>query len=334
MLRFCRLVYFSAAPMSQRARPLIFVLVLALIAGGIVAFVLRKAPASSLAMASAAPVTRADFTAYPAANPARTLELLFIHHSCGGQLLSAPGPDVGASAIYQTHSNAGGLREMLQRAGYVVHEASYGSRVGEKTDIFDWPQKFRTQMEEILTCAHQDDKLPEGKRNQVVVFKSCYPNNDFIADGVAPGNPAGPELTYWNASAAYQALLPEFRKHPDVLFVCMTAPALAEYPDHPLKRALKRLLGRYKDPTESGRIARTFNNWLAATDGWLSGYELKNVVVFDYYDVLTKSGATNFSAYCTRDGRDSHPSAEGNRAAAEAFMPLLNRAVRRAGLTL
>lgn len=80
---------------------------------------------------------------------------------------------------------------------------------------------------------------------------------------------------------------------------------------------------------KSGVLARDFNNWLSGSEGWLKGYGGRNVVVFNYYDVLTDGGASNFSRYPTGDGSDSHPSREGNEKAAKAFVPFLNQAVRR-----
>ena len=133
-------------------------------------------------------------------------------------------------------------------------------------------------------------------------------------------------------------MLEEFRKQPDVLFVCLTAPPLAPgRQTQPLWRQLartvkRRLQGTQIDLAESGRLAREFNNWLADTNGWLADYPLKNVVVFDYYDILTDNGQSNLSRYPTWGGEDSHPSREGNEKAAQAFVPFLNQAVRRVGL--
>lgn len=79
--------------------------------------------------------------------------------------------------------------------------------------------------------------------------------------------------------------------------------------------------------------ARTFNDWVKSPDGWLSGYPFQNVIVFDYFDQLTDQGASNVSRFPTLGGYDSHPSSEGNTKAAQAFVPMLNRAVRRAGLS-
>jgi hypothetical protein len=43
-------------------------------------------------------------------------------------------------------------------------------------------------------------------------------------------------------------------------------------------------------------------------------------VVFDYYDVLTGNGRSNWSIYPTGDGTDSHPSSDGNAKAAVEFV--------------
>lgn len=284
----------------------------------------------------AAPGATMDLSAFSDGAPGRPLRLLFIHHSCGGQLLAEPGPEDGEACIYRSHPNGGGLRHALERAGYLVHEASYGSRVGEATDIFDWPAKFQTQMDAILACDHQDTPHPAGVRNDIVAFKSCFPNSDFGGPGQPPGDPAGPELTVANAQAAYRALLPEMGRHPEVLFLAVTAPPLVDRrrPEPVWKLVARRLLGRpsYAPNPASGALARRFNDWLKAPDGWLAGYAARNVVVFDYFDVLTDHGAADFARYGSDDGYDSHPSREGNTRAAAELAPLLNRAVRRAGL--
>ena len=256
------------------------------------------------------------------------MDLLFIHHSCGGQWLAPAGLTEGSKAIYLSAPNGGNLRALLEQNGFRVHEASYGSRIGQNTDLFDWAPKFRDQMPEILRCEMQDQPLPEGRHNQVVMFKSCYPNNAFKGEGVPPGQATGPEWTVWNAKAAYAALLPEFQKQPGVLFICVTAPPLAaKQRPQPLWRQLaRRLKGTYWDLAKSGPWARQFNAWLSDPNGWLKEYPLKNVAIFDYYDILTGHGQSNFSMYPTGDGYDSHPSREGNEKAAAEFVPFLRGA--------
>jgi lysophospholipase L1-like esterase len=273
--------------------------------------------------------------------PEAGLKLLFLHHSVGGQLLADPGPTHAlADSIYASHQHGGGLRRSLVAMGYDVHEASYGSAAGHDTDLFDWLPKFAGDMDRVLRVRLNDDLLSHGS-NQIVLFKSCYPNNRFIGAGAAPGAPAGPELTVWNAKASFEQMLAHLRRYPEVLFVYLTAPPNAPGPDQPprlrsrLKALAKAALGR---PTpaevlgEQARLAREFNTWAAAPEGWLKGYPLNNVAVFDYFSALT-GPRSDLSAYPSGDGTDSHPRGEGQQAAARALVPFINRAVRRAGLS-
>lgn len=247
--------------------------------------------------------------------------LLFLHHSCGGQLLADAGaetPQPGQAretCLYLAHPNGGGLRASLANAGFQVNEASYGSAVGQDTDICHWQRKFRDQMDVVLRTRLQDELLPDGQTNAIVAFKSCYPNNGFTGVGSEPGDADSCERTLANAKAAYRALLPAFAQHPDVLFVAFTAPPLAEPKPAGVMAKLKSLFG--KKPTAD--LAQQFNTWLA--EEWLATDRPRNVVVFDYYRAL--AGPDGWSAYPTRDGHDSHPSTDGNRQAAGAFIPFL-----------
>lgn len=317
---------------------LIVVIAIVVVAGAL-AFVPVGGGAVEEAVASPGPTMDLSSLDDAPPGPGTELRLLFIHHSVGGTLLADEGPrDTGehaAQCIWDEHPNGGGLRAALARAGYEVHEASYGSRVGERTDLFDWLPKFRDQMDEVLRVDVQDRRLEGDLRHQIVVFKSCFPNSDFVGEGEAPGDPAGPELTVWNARATLTSLLPLFAAHPDVLFVYVTAPPLAAPTAEPAWKWLARqVLGRGRDAASAqraGALARAFNDWVRSPEGWLAGYQHSNVVVFDYYDVLTDHGRSNLSRH-PAGGGDSHPSAEGNRRAAADFVPFLNRAVRRAGL--
>jgi hypothetical protein len=288
---------------------------------------------------SATEVAHMDLSGFSPDKPEQAIDLLFLHHSVGGQWLASAAEDP---------VHGGGLRAALESQGYRVHTATYGSRLGERTDLFDWPAKFRDSMQDVLRIDRQDGQLAQGGQNRVVMFKSCFPNNHFVGAGVAPGDPAGPELTLENARAALRALLPEFQKQPNVLFVYVTAPPLAPRAgaERAYKRLAKKLLGRTTRQDElarTGPLARRFNDWVTAADGWLAGYPARNVAVFDYYGVLTDSGtapalrggasgASHFLRYPTAGGFDSHPSKEGQAKATAVFVPWLNRAVRRAGL--
>jgi hypothetical protein len=283
------------------------------------------------------PVKKIDLSAFSDARIDRRLQLLFIHHSVGGALFAAPGPtEAVARCIWRSHPEGGNARSLLEAQGYEVNEASYGSLLGEKTDLFDWLPKFRDDMAKVLTCDHNDDFYAGGQRNDVVVFKSCYPNNRFVAMGEAPGDPRGPELTVWNARATLTALLPELQKQPDTLFVFLSVPPQAPPPQVPLwKWAAKKALGKpaYADVlARESALARQFNDWVVSEDGWLAGYPLRNVVVFDLFGSLVAPDGSNLLGYPSGDGHDSHPGRAGNQKVAEELVPFINRAVRRAGL--
>ena len=285
-------------------------------------------------------VVRLDLSAIPGHRPASPLKLLFIHHSVGGVWLADTGPaqEDGGACIYRTHPNGGSLRSRLEREGYEVHQTSYGSRIGEHTDLFDWLPKFRDEMDRIVATDQNDAMYRDDRRNRIVVFKSCFPNSAFVGEGDPPGNPAGREMTVANARATMRALLPEFRKRPDVLFVYVTAPPLAPqvFTERRWKWYVKRLIGKptwAEEFSAQAALARRFNNWISATDGWLADYPLTNVAVFDYYDILTDHGASDLLRFPTADGIDSHPAREGNVKSSDDFVPFLNRAVRRAGLS-
>ena len=226
-------------------------------------------------------VDRLDTSMFAEGRPSKQLQLLFIHHSCGGQLLASPGPEQGTNCICDTNPNGGGLRLLLEQNNYSVHEASYGSNIGQDTDIFDWLPKFSHQMADILACDKQDTLYLNGVSNEIVAFKSCFPNNNFKSMGNSPGNPAGPELTVWNAKATYGCLLKLFQQYPHVLFVAVTAPPLAPSRQPLWKQMAKRMLHREDGDLRTGRLAREFNNWLSSKEGWLKDYPLRNVVVFD-----------------------------------------------------
>ncbi len=139
-----------------------------------------------------------------------------------------------------------------------------------------------------------------------------------------------------NAKATLLAVRDELAKHPETLFVYFTAPPLrARETREPLyKYAAKKLLGRQTSDVEqitAADGARAFDNWVRSPDGWLKGYPLKNIVAFDYYDLLT-GGDSNFLRDPSAGGKDDHPASAIQQRAAAAFVPFLNRAVRYAGV--
>ena len=244
--------------------------------------------------------------------------------------MANPGRTIGESDILRSHPNGGGLRTLLSQNNYVTHEAAKGSKIAAGTNVCQWNRRFRDQMKRILATRHQDKLFSDGTRNRVIMFQSASSASWIEEEGTEPGNPDSWKKTVANYKAAYTALLDHFLKEPDTLFVALTAPPLLR-PDS-TKGIIGRILGKPDQASieEVGKRIRSFNNWLKHFySGWLSNYPLMNVVVFDYYDILTGDGVSNWLRYPSTIGRRDHPSAEGNALAAQRSVPFLNRAMNR-----
>jgi hypothetical protein len=269
--------------------------------------------------------------------PAEPVRLIFIHHSCGSNWLS---------------DGNGGLGIALRDSNYFVSDTNYGwgpDSIGSSTDIGQWWLWFRgPDSAEYLDALYAENgqhssysrmSTDMGGENQIIMFKSCYPNSGLKGDINDPvpaidsnplrGQGCGSQYhTVANAKGIYIDLLEYFRTRPDRLFVVVTAPPLTDetYADN----------------------ARAFNNWLV--NDWLADYDVGNVFVFDFYNVLTTNGGdpntndvglesgnhhrwwngaiqhktdgdSNVLAYPTGD---NHPSSAGNEKATAEFVPLLN----------
>jgi hypothetical protein len=338
----------------------IVIIVLVLVAAGIYYFITTntiKKPSEPQNDASTVTHTRMDdrqiLPNSSTTPPLQPVKLIFIHHSCGENWLV---------------DNNGGLGIALRDNNYFVSDTNYGwgpipkegsAPIGSLTDIGHWWLWFRSpKSAEIMDAVYMENSqhstytrlnTDPGGKNRIIMFKSCYPNSNLRG---SPGDPV-PSIeanplkgldsssnfhTVANAKGIYTDLLSYFREHQDTLFIVITAP-----------------------PVSSGRYAanaRTFNQWLV--NDWLKDYPDKNVAVFDFYNVLTtnggnsgindldketgnhhrvwnntvqyqvdtKSGVHDTTAYASAWG-DDHPGKAGNQKATAEFLPLLNLAYNR-----
>ena len=246
--------------------------------------------------------------------PAEEVKLIFIHHSSGENWLN---------------DENGGLGRSLGENNYFVSDTNYGwgpDGIGDRTDILNWTEWFRgpdsaRYLDALYNESGQNSPytrdLPDpGGENQIIMFKSCFPNSSLEGN---PDDPAAPGdgLTVSNAKFIYNDLLQYFISRPDKLFIVITAPPVQD--------------STYADN------ARAFNTWLVKD--WLveNNYPYPNVAVFDFYNVLTgadnhhrfQNGAIEYisdrgknTAYYPTE--DDHPSEKGNRKATTEFIPLLN----------
>lgn len=285
----------------------------------------------------------ADGPVASAGAPASPVRLVFVHHSVGESWLS---------------DEEGNLGQVLMANNYFVSDTNYGwgpDSIGDTTDIGDWCTWFSGPDSDTYTSAlyAEDEQNSDYSRmdtnpnpageNQIIMFKSCYPNSGLYGspdDAAAANNNALCGLdsysdghTVANAKGIYNGLLDYFATRQDKLFVVVTAPPMSAE----------------ETEAEQAANARAFNTWLV--EEWLTDYPHDNVAVFDFYNVLTSNGGdrevndaghpggnhhyfrdggvvyvtdqgSDFSAYDTWG--DSHPTAAGGQKATEEFISLLN----------
>jgi len=245
--------------------------------------------------------------------PEDVVKLIFIHHSTGENWLA---------------DGYGGLGITLSQNNYYVSDTNYGwgpDAIGDRTDIIHWLEWFRgpesaRYMDALFNESGQNSSYTRtlsdpGGENEIIMFKSCFPNSEIEGN---PDDPPAPDdyLTVSNAKYIYNDLLEYFITRPDKLFVVITAPPV-------------------QNPTYAAN-ARAFNTWLVYD--WLAenNYPYTNVVVFDFYNVLTHQDnhhrLLDGEIEHSENGRntlfypsdDDHPNQTGSRKATSEFVPLLN----------
>lgn len=274
--------------------------------------------------------------------PSAPVRVVFVHHSTGEAWLA---------------DDHGQLGLALASNSYFVSDTNYGwtvngDPIGDRTDIGNWWEWFAGPTHELVMaalfaearqhCEYSRLASAPGNSNEIVMFKSCFPNShlggnpdDPPTSGANPlrGQDASSEHhTVANAKGIYNDILATFAAHPEKLFVVITAPPL-----------------RASDTDAAAAAnARAFNTWLV--NDWRAGYGGRNVFVFDFFNVLTSNGGNATTndlgratgnhhrfrsgaiEYITTQGGntlayptgDSHPSAAGDLKATGEFVPLLN----------
>jgi hypothetical protein len=247
-------------------------------------------------------------------------DIVFIHHSCGENWLSS------------------GLENGLLSKSYIdeVNDITYGSSFkpdngrpeslwdtpGDNTDMVHWILWFNDYMETVKAYGTSDGE------NRIILFKSCYPNNNVQSTGCLPGNPFSYDQTVNNYKAIftfpsgvksykhegynYEPLDVIFAENPDTLFIFVTTPALCHHEGNPA----------------DGSRARIFYEWV--TGDWLNHYNkknpgLNNVAVFDWFDFLAydKNALKHANLLKFEYGGntgDSHPNDRANRTSTTHFI--------------
>ena len=240
--------------------------------------------------------------------PAAITKLVFIHHSTGSAWIATDNGNLGSE---------------LNSNNYYVTECDYGwdaesgDNIGDRTDTEDWPDWFNdTKMPYVYdNDSHYDYTTnimsDPGGENEIIMFKSCYPNSE-VGDSIK------------DEKNIYTGLLDYFGDHTNKLFILIVPPPEINI--------------------SSTALTRELASWLIDPDGWLADYEHNNVWAFDYYNVLTDPNNHHYVVgtevqhiisdnpadtshpdelyYYT--GSNDHPTSAGHQKATNEFVPLLN----------
>jgi hypothetical protein len=222
---------------------------------------------------------------------AQTTRIIFLHHSCGQNLI-----------------DQGGVREGLTALGYEFYDHGYNGEglrdaSGEYTGRdFNVPDD-NTDPDGIAGIFAQplhdppDNAFSHLMQYDVIAFKSCYPTSNIGSDD---------QLNQFKGY--YLGARDRMDQYPDKLFIVVTQP-----PQVP-----------GSTDADEARRARALADWLKS-DEFLGGHP--NVSTFDFFGHL--AGADNMLRPEYRyDDYDGHPNERANRAIGPLFVDFIDQSIR------
>jgi hypothetical protein len=222
------------------------------------------------------------------------VRIIFLHHSCGQNLIAQ-----------------GRVREGLTALGYEFYDHGYneeglvladGTSTGTNFDVPDDntnPDGYAAIFAQPLHDP-PDNTFSQLMQYDVIVFKSCFPVSNI-----------GDDAQLEEYKSYYLSIRGRMDQYPDKMFVIVTQP-----PEIPADSG----------PDAAAR-ARAFANWLSS-DQYLSGHA--NVFVYDFFGQL--AGGDNYlRAEYRTDESDAHPNELANRTIGPLFVTFLDEAIRSFG---
>jgi len=217
--------------------------------------------------------------------------IIFLHHSCGQNLIDQGGVRPGLTARGYEFWDHGYNEEGLRRADG-SHTGANWNVPGDNTD----PDGFAAIFGQPLHDP-PDNTFSHLMQYDVIAFKSCYPVSN-IADDY--------QLNEYKSH--YRAIRDRIDQYPNKIFIVVTQP-----PQVPGSST----------PDEANR-ARAWTQWLQS-DEYLAGHP--NVFVFDFFGHL--AGADNFlRPEYRQDDYDAHPNAHANQVIGPLFVDFIDQTVR------
>jgi hypothetical protein len=225
---------------------------------------------------------------------AQGTRIIFLHHSCGANLIAE-----------------GGVRERLTALGYEFYDHGYNEEglvladgtwtgtnfdvPGDNTDPDGYAAIFAQPLHDP-----PDNTFSRLMQYEVIVFKSCFPVSNIESD-----------LQLQEYRFHYLSIRDRMDQYPDKVFVIVTQPA--EVPAN-------------SSPAAAAR-ARSFTSWLQSEE-YLAGHP--NIFVFDFFGLL--AGGDNFLRPEYRmDEYDAHPNELANSTIGPILVDFLDQTIRSYG---
>jgi hypothetical protein len=218
--------------------------------------------------------------------------IIFLHHSCGANLIEQ-----------------GGVRARFAALGYEFYDHGYngdglvladGTWTGENYDVPEDntdPGGLATVFSRPLHSP-PDNTFSHLMQYDVIMVKSCFPNSNIGSDE---------QLAEFKGY--YLSMRGRMDQYPTKLFVIVTQP-----PQVPSST----------DAAEARR-ARNLATWLGS-DEFLGGHH--NVVTFDFFGALIDPSTNMLRSEYTADPSDAHPNERANQTIAPMFVNFVDRAIR------
>jgi hypothetical protein len=227
-----------------------------------------------------------------APSEAGSRRIIFLHHSCGANLIAQ-----------------GDVRPRLTALGYEFYDHGYneeglaladGTWTGRNFGVPDDntnPDGFAAIFAQPLHDP-PDNTFSHLMQYDVIAFKSCFPVSLIESDE---------QLAAYKSY--YLSVRDRMDQYPDKIFIVVTQPP--EIPND-------------TDPQTAAR-ARNFTDWLAS-DEYLSGHP--NVFTFNFFDLLADPSDHMLRAEYRVDEWDAHPNALANQTIGPLFVEFIDRTVR------
>jgi hypothetical protein len=230
--------------------------------------------------------------AWPAA--AQGIRIIFLHHSCGANLIAEGGVREGLTALGYEFYDHGYNDDGLVLADGTWTGANFDVP-GDNTDPDGYADIFGQPLHDP-----PDNTFSHLMQYDVIAFKSCFPVSNIESD-----------LQLQEYRSYYLSIRDRMDQYPDKVFVIVTQP-----PELPADSS----------PDAAAR-ARSFTSWLQSSE-YLSGHP--NVFVFDFFALL--AGDDNFLRPEYRmDEYDAHPNELANRTIGPLFVEFLNQTIQSYG---